>query len=129
MVGAEYAATMTLYAKTLKEDFKSVLPIWQFADAMENDHRAAAKDGVADGSVVRDMCHKYGHADGRDLVAFYKTTSQCYMPGDSDKWERLCVASAGPVDDLEWALMSGLTTLEYHGKDLAAYVPATWIEQ
>jgi len=41
-------------------------------------------------------------------------------------WREWAHVSAGETTDLEWSLMTGLTTLKSHGFDLQAVIPASW---
>lgn len=47
--------------------------------------------------------------------------------GASRIWKDYTLAAAGPASDLEWALMTGIRSVECHGLDLASFVPQAWL--
>ena len=120
----ELKTCIRIYAATLAEGFKRVEPIHAFLRAIYDDNSG----GV---TVKAEKVREYILAKTGELPEAGATISSVvpfpdFEGGDPEKWKRLLRASAGHFCDREWAEMCHVGTINVHGADLAACVPAAW---
>jgi len=116
----EVPATLKMYAIRLGTQFRSVPPIYQFAKAMYDDNKNGVPNKVNE-AALRDIEMSLGPGGIVELQHFPEPDFS-----NEEIWREWAHVSAGECTDLEWSMMTGLTTLKSHGFDLQAVIPAAW---
>jgi hypothetical protein len=126
---AERAECTKVYAAVMAEPYAKVAPVWAFLSSMYADNITKANGVRVSDERMRDLhlaaTGELPDGTSRMLgdIAFPEFES-----GESANWRDFCRTTAGDFTAEEWATMCGLTTLEMHGKDLASFVPRTWLK-
>jgi len=123
----EYWPSIAIYATYSMNQFKYFAPMYQFFWAMRQ--MAIERGGTLTKSnaMLRDCYLNQNGTLGTEeeiLSSIPEADELLYGGGD---YYALAQVHAGPFEDDEIAGMCGLTTLEYHGMDLACYVPKSWL--
>jgi hypothetical protein len=119
-------ATFHIYATFMANEFTLVQPMYNYFLAMRNDN-PMSKIGQVNG-VLTDMYRKHKGDLHAESDAYEMTKLELDpLLGDCPYHKRLVMAANGACSDAEWASMTGITTLEMNGADLACFVPKAWI--
>lgn len=124
---AEYWPTVAIYATTMMNGFRYFEPMYAFFNAMRDDAIARGGKIRKANKMLRD-CYLREHGEigtDEEVMSFVPEPDTLLDGGDS--YYVLAHVHAGPFSPEEVAGMAGLTTLEYHGRDLACWVPASWL--
>jgi len=123
-----YWPTVAIYATVMMNAFRHFTPMYTFFEAMRNDAKAKGGRLTETNAMLRD-CYLREHGDlGTDLqVLSFCPEPEALIDGGSDFYT-LAAVHAGPFTEEDAASMAGLTTLEYNGRDLACFVPPSWLD-
>jgi len=122
-----YWATIAIYATVMMNAFRFFEPMYAFFAAMRADAQSKGGKLKEVNGMLRD-CYIKEHGDvGSDAeVLAFCPEPETLLDGGDDYYI-LANVHAGPFSAEEAANMAGLTTLEYNGRDLACFVPNSWL--
>ena len=124
MPDEEVGPTTYLYALRLMSAFNMCAPMYAFANAMRMDHEAS-RGGKINDKALRELQYAAG-VDPKDGNPWRELEIPNLDDSAGAIWRTWCEVTAGQCDDLEYAVMCGLTTLNLHGRDLTNLIPASW---
>jgi hypothetical protein len=126
-------AVHALYGLTMAHGFRHVEPVHAFCMAVYNYHNQYACKLKYTNQVRDQLSKQYLTSFGvmpteeelRDFVR--QARPETYTGASPALYKRLAIAAAGPATAAEWAMCTGLVSIDMHGKDLGTYVPKAWI--
>lgn len=125
---SEFHPSVAVYATCMANEFRNFLPMHAFFMAMREDHLARGGEVRSNNAMLRDLYVKMHGEVGTDLEVLRHVPDPVeYLDGGKD-YEDLARVHAGDFTAAEISSMSGLETIEYHGRDLACLVPASWLQ-
>jgi len=125
----EYWPSVAIYATYSMNQFRYFAPMYQFFWAMRE--MALSRGGVLTKSnaMLRDCYLNANGTIGTEEEILSNIPEPETLLHGCDDFYALARVHAGEFEDDEIAGMCGLTTLEYHGMDLACYVPSKWLSK
>jgi len=123
-----------LYAASMAKDFAHHEPMYRLCAAIyEANEGGSANLGrlsVQATDNLRDVTFRnFGHFDTSEAILNGDVVDA--LPpfvGGGEIWREYSEHAAGEFTNLEWATMCGLRSAAMHGKDLATFVPASWVQ-
>ena len=123
----EFHPSVAVYATTMMNSFRHFEPMYRFFLAMRTDHIAkGGKCRRVNGLLKDNYIRAHGEVGtDEEILSFVPEPSEFLEGGIA--YFTLATVHAGFFTAEEYAAMTGLTTLEVHGKDLACLLPKAWL--
>lgn len=123
----EFHPSVAVYATCMMNEFRYFEPMYNFFAAMRRDQLAKGGEVRRVNGLLRDTYVKMHGEVGTDTeVLSYVPEPEPFIDG-GDPYQDLARVHAGDFSAEEYASSCGITTLEQHGRDLACFLPASWL--